>query len=330
MGRHHGLVLAGLALVGCQTTGANSVAPVDELVGFVSFPGRQTQATIGDIAMAATVSLINTARNRTEATTVTDASGSFRLSFPVSFRPSASDSFYLEAVKGLNSNQPGSNAARVRTIARFSGGWTSITNAVPNSGIILSPSTTALSIGAALKGSSVTPTDLIGQLNGTVYSPVTNLSATDFTSLLGLVNQILTDNQDPVAGIAYLSPSTWNRLAPASMALSLTALSAASGSVGTSVVLTGTGFESTIASNSVQFNGAEATVTAASATSLTTSVPAGATTGRVTVRVGSALAEGPVFTVTSLILGSIATQSGGVLGGTISSAWRTGGTHGSR
>lgn len=330
MKRHLGVTLLGLGLVGCQLPGTGPAASVPELAGAVSFEDRRVQATMTDVAGAATVSLINTSLNKTEATTVTNDQGAFRLAFPTTFHPTASDSFYLEAVKGLNSNLPGANAARVRTIAVFNGGWTTITNTVPNSGIIINPGTTALAIGAALKGADVTPADLIGHLNAATYTPVTNLSDSDFTALKTLVSDILTDDQDPVAGVAYVAPSTWNRLTTAMTALSVTGLSVASGSVGTAVTVTGTGFESTIASDSVQFNGVAATVTAASATSLTTSVPAGATTGKVTVKVGASTAEGPVFTVTGLILGSVATQSNGVVGGTITSAWRTGSIHGSR
>lgn len=327
MGRLAVTSLLALTLLGCQLPNATQELPVSELVGQVSFPTRQTQAAIEDVAGYATVSLINTVRNRTEATTVTDASGSFRLSFPTSFKPAATDSFYLEAIKGLNANLPGNNAARVRTIAQHNGGWTTITNTVPNTGIVLSTMTTALSVGAALKPGSVTPTDLIGKLIGTVYTPVTNLSDTDFTSLKTLTNQVLTDNQDPVAGIGYTAPSTWYRVLAGTSVVTVASLSVTVGDVGTSVLIKGTGFESTIASNSVQFNGVTATVTAATPGTLTTTVPLGATTGKVTVKVGASTAEGPVFTVTGLIQGSVATDSSGVIGGGITTLWRHHGSH---
>ncbi|MBZ5526116.1 MAG: IPT/TIG domain-containing protein, partial [Acidobacteriia bacterium] len=55
------------------------------------------------------------------------------------------------------------------------------------------------------------------------------------------------------------------------------------GGVGASVTIYGTGFSTTAAQNSIQFNGVAATVVSASLNQLTASVPAGATTGPITV-----------------------------------------------
>ena len=86
----------------------------------------------------------------------------------------------------------------------------------------------------------------------------------------------------------------------ASAKLSIVQLSPQRGEVGATVTIEGTGFSSTPASDTVKFDGTEATVSAASSTSLTVKVPTGATTGTVSVAVGE---EGPVaspesFTVT--------------------------------
>ena len=56
--------------------------------------------------------------------------------------------------------------------------------------------------------------------------------------------------------------------------------------VGRTVVITGTNFSSVTNENIVKFNGTAATVTQASATELTVTVPNGATTGTLTVKVG--------------------------------------------
>lgn len=56
-----------------------------------------------------------------------------------------------------------------------------------------------------------------------------------------------------------------------------------SGPVGTVVTIYGTGFSTTPASNTVQFNGVTATVTSSTATKIVTSVPTGATTGLISV-----------------------------------------------
>jgi len=67
---------------------------------------------------------------------------------------------------------------------------------------------------------------------------------------------------------------------------------------GIGVTISGTGFSSTPSANVVNFNGTTATVTAASSTSLTTSVPTDATSGPVTVLVNRMTATSPsAFTV---------------------------------
>jgi YD repeat-containing protein len=55
------------------------------------------------------------------------------------------------------------------------------------------------------------------------------------------------------------------------------------GPVGTAVIIAGTGFSATPSENTVAFNGTSATVTAATATQLTVTVPSGATTGTIAV-----------------------------------------------
>lgn len=79
--------------------------------------------------------------------------------------------------------------------------------------------------------------------------------------------------------------------------LAINSLSVTNGITGTAVVITGSGFSTTIANNKLYFNGKAAVVTTATANKLTTTVPAGATTGPVTVTVNNVTAQGPVFTV---------------------------------
>jgi gliding motility-associated-like protein len=72
------------------------------------------------------------------------------------------------------------------------------------------------------------------------------------------------------------------------------------GSVGTTVTITGVNFSATPANNTVMFNGVTAVVTASTATSITCTVPAGATTGKITVTVaGNTATSATNFTVTS-------------------------------
>lgn len=73
-----------------------------------------------------------------------------------------------------------------------------------------------------------------------------------------------------------------------------------SGTVGTTVTILGSDFGATLSENIVQFNGTVATVTSASATSLTVIVPVNATTGAISVTVNSfSVSSSSVFTVLS-------------------------------
>lgn len=70
----------------------------------------------------------------------------------------------------------------------------------------------------------------------------------------------------------------------------ITAFAPASGSVSTVVVINGRNFLTTPANNTVRFNGTVATVTNATSTQLNVVVPAGATTGKVSVKTSNGIA----------------------------------------
>lgn len=80
----------------------------------------------------------------------------------------------------------------------------------------------------------------------------------------------------------------------------ISSISPTSGAVGTVVNIAGTNFNATPANNTVKFNGTAATVTSASATSITVTVPSGATTGTISVATagGTATSTGS-FTVST-------------------------------
>ena len=77
----------------------------------------------------------------------------------------------------------------------------------------------------------------------------------------------------------------------------ISSISPERGSIGTEVIISGTHFSPSATANTVTFNGTQATVTSASATQLTTTVPEGAKTGPVEVTVNGATATGPDFTL---------------------------------
>jgi len=86
----------------------------------------------------------------------------------------------------------------------------------------------------------------------------------------------------------------------ATQPLTLTSFSPAMGTVGTMVVIRGTGFMPVPAQNTVNFNGVTANVTSANASTLVATVPAGATTGpiSVTTSAGTVTSTGSFAVVT--------------------------------
>lgn len=77
----------------------------------------------------------------------------------------------------------------------------------------------------------------------------------------------------------------------------ITSIDPITGKIGSTVTITGTDFSTTPMENEVRFNGTQATVTESTATTITTTVPAGATTGNVTVTRDEE-SNGILFTVT--------------------------------
>lgn len=78
---------------------------------------------------------------------------------------------------------------------------------------------------------------------------------------------------------------------------SITSIAPISGTVGTEVTIIGTNFSTTASENIVSFNGTQSTVTVSTGTSITTTVPIGATSGTVSVVVNNQTANGPNFSV---------------------------------
>lgn len=103
---------------------------------------------------------------------------------------------------------------------------------------------------------------------------------------------------------------------PSAATPAITSFTPTSGPIGTSVTITGTGFDATPANNTVQFNGTAATVASASTTSLTVTVPTGASSGTISVSTsGGSATSSTSFTVTTSAGGG-ATLLGGSIQGT--------------
>ena len=99
---------------------------------------------------------------------------------------------------------------------------------------------------------------------------------------------------------------------PAGPVLEIASITPATGPKGTSVVITGTGFSSTAGSNTVTLNGKACTVTNASTTQLTITIPPGAGTGKIIVTVDGQTAESETFEFVYSV--EVATLAGGAYG----------------
>ena len=126
--------------------------------------------------------------------------------------------------------------------------------------------------------------------NGTVAA-TTSWSATSITAAVpaGATtgNVLVTVGGQASNGLAFTVPPT----------LAISGLNPTSGQEGQSVVITGSNFGASRRTSTVTFNGTGAATTNWSATSITTAVPAGATTGNVVVTVGGVGSNGVAFTV---------------------------------
>ncbi|MBM3271413.1 MAG: hypothetical protein FJZ01_27570, partial [Candidatus Sericytochromatia bacterium] len=130
-------LVAAVALAACVPgrAGFGGLSAGDRLaisgeVDLAALPaGRAVGATLADVTAAAAISLLDPASGNTVKTALTNASGAFLLAgFGSAFAPATGALYYLEAAKGLGGHAVGRNAARLRTLLRWSGtGWESLT-----------------------------------------------------------------------------------------------------------------------------------------------------------------------------------------------------------
>ncbi|MEO5627153.1 MAG: IPT/TIG domain-containing protein [Dokdonella sp.] len=112
--------------------------------------------------------------------------------------------------------------------------------------------------------------------------------------------QTVTDENNVTAEYVYDAVGNLLEVRRHDTDLVVTSFAPSTGPAGTLVTISGSGFASTTAGNTVTFNGAAATVVTASARLLTVNVPAGATSGRIAVTANSLTAQSTTdFTVTA-------------------------------
>jgi hypothetical protein len=146
------------------------------------------------------------------------------------------------------------------------------------------PDGTALTYSAAGLPPSLTVNAATGLISGTLMASSTGSHTVTATASDGAASNSKT--------------FTWT-VTNTGGGLTITSLSPSSGPVGTSVTVTGTNFGTTQGGSVVRFNGAAATVTSWSTTSIVVRVPSGATSGLVTATVGGTTSNGVAFTVTT-------------------------------
>ena len=161
----------------------------------------------------------------------------------------------------------------------------SIANLNPMSGPVgASVTITGTNYGATQGTSTVT-------FNGTTGVP-TNWTSTNIT--VPVPNGATTGNVVvTVSGVASNGVAFTVLPTP-----SLTNLNPTTGTIGTTVTITGTNFGATQGTSTVMFNGTATTPTSWSAASISAPVPTGATTGNVVVTVNGVASNGVSFTVT--------------------------------
>lgn len=140
-----------------------------------------------------------------------------------------------------------------------------------------------------------------GAITSTGTSTGTLAVTTPVTAITGTVTILLTLSNPPVGGFGSfriddftLNGTITNTCAPPV----LSTMSPAYGPVNTVVTINGTGFQAGSGTSSVKFNGTEATsFTVLSATQIKAVVPAGVTTGNITVTTDNCTGTGTAFTV---------------------------------
>src|SRR6267378_1158609 len=186
--------------------------------------------------------------------------------------------------------------------------------------IVLPPTITILSQISGAVGVSITITGTnFGTLqgtstvtfNGTAAAPASAWSTTSITVTVPV--------GATTGNVVVNVLGTASNGSPFTVAPTITSLSQTSGAVSASLAITGTNFGTTQGASTVTFNGTTATAASAwSPTSITVSVPAGATTGNVVVTVLGTASNGSAFTV----LASCTTNCS--LSGTVTGPWVTG------
>ncbi|MFN8577463.1 MAG: hypothetical protein U0354_11445 [Candidatus Sericytochromatia bacterium] len=186
------------------------------LSGQVIFPKDKfnTKATQENILSSTTISILypsNTSSysltNNTVATGLTDSLGKFKLNPISTFKPTTDQVYILEARKRLGGE--GNKIICLKTLIKWNGTtWTSITG----TNVFINTKTTAIAIMSGYNQNALSFSDTINKVTVSSNSGVLSSTLSDITSVINqakiseitsLVEQVITDNKDPIAEIKY-------------------------------------------------------------------------------------------------------------------------------
>lgn len=289
-------LLAAVALWGCAGPLPGSVPQAGGVIrGRVVLderpPARKNQATMVEVATAATVSLIDTATNETKATTVTDSNGVFQLVWDKSFVPGP-DPYYLEAIKGLNNNAVGYDAVRVRTLIMFANNTVADSLTGPFSVDVSRLSTTISILSDLLRQDTNARMGLMSQIitmqDGSLGAPgisASIMSQSDISTALALVSTVIENNVDPIASLDYDNGPVL-RASAGLKPPSISSLDPNPATAGSRIVINGADFGSSSARVSITLNGAILPIQAFASNRIEVTLPAYASSGLLSVSTG--------------------------------------------
>ncbi len=253
--------------------------------GLVGSDKIEVQST--DAASAVKLAVAN---GNTDLTGATPGTG-----LKVKVGGTASNSTQYTFVVTPNNNLTLTNGASTPITIVATPAAVSITNLAPTAGAVGSSVTIT---GTGFSTSAANNIVKFGSTTATVTAAsATELTVTVPTGIYGAQNVTVQVGSQTSAASSY-------NVRPV-----ISSLSAANAAVGSSITLTGTGFHPTMASNTVLFGSTAATVTAASATELTVTVPAVSGAQNITVQVGTQTSTAASFNITP-VLNSLSVANG--------------------
>ncbi|MBM3273549.1 MAG: IPT/TIG domain-containing protein [Candidatus Sericytochromatia bacterium] len=291
---------------GTRTDGQQGIPPIVGRVVMSELYGIAA-TSMADVANGATVSLIDANTNNTVAATVATAQGGFVLSFSGGFLPGAQP-YYLEAVKGLGKNIAGNPAARVRTLAFFEGGWSTLTGG----DIVVSRGTTALSVMLSHKlaaGEAIDTRALLGSVGSSGAPPpfdpkTSGLSVAEFGTVFGYIVKSLGADADPLSIITYdRGAKSFDIKLPDVPRVFLLVPNLFS--EGEKITVRGQNFGASVAGNTLSLGGKTAQITGATSTELLAIVPVGTTSGLAVVSTPTGNSNAVPYSVLPAMEGSV-------------------------